>query len=115
MVVHSKRSHEGYLLIDHAASPGTGSLAAVPSARQKHVPIVPEGTILEASIITCAHCQRGIILNPQRGHSREWCSGCDHYICDNCGLIRRIDGMCRSMRQLLDRLQERAFQNARIS
>ena len=111
--MQSKRSHEGYLLIDHTASPGTGSLAASPFVRQKRAPIVPEGKRLEAAILTCSHCQRGVILNPQRGHSREWCSGCDHYICDNCGLIRKIDGMCRSMRVLLDRLQEKAFQDAR--
>ena len=114
-MIHSKRSYEGYLLIDHTASPGTGGLAADQVVRHREVPVVPEGTKLEASIVTCAHCQRGVILNPQRGHSREWCSGCDHYICDNCGLIRKIDGMCRSMRQLLDRLQEKAFQDARIS
>ena len=107
----SKRSHEGYLLIDHTASPGTTT--ALAHGAGKVVPVVPEGTKLEASIITCAHCQRGVILNPQRSHDREWCWGCNHYLCDNCGLIRKIDGQCRSMRALLDRLQELAFQTAR--
>lgn len=112
-MIHSKRSHEGYLLIDHTASPGTGSLAASQSALQKSVPIVAEGKKLEASIITCSHCQRGVILNPQRAHVREWCSGCNHYICDSCSLIRKIDGQCRSMKVLLDKLQEQYFQAAR--
>ena len=112
-MIHTKRSHEGYLLIDHTASPGTGSLAARTETVAKNVPIVPEGTKLEASIITCAHCQRGVILNPQRSHVREWCWGCNHYLCDNCGLVRKIDGQCRSMKALFDRLQEQAYQIAR--
>ncbi len=109
-MIHTKRSQEGYLLIDHTASPGTGSLAANRFVARKDVPIVPEGTKLEASIITCAHCQRGVILNPQRSHAREWCWGCNHYLCDNCALVRKIDGQCRSMRDLLNKLQERFFQ-----
>ena len=111
-MIHTKRSHEGYLLIDHTASPGTGSLAAIPSTTRKNVPIVPEGKKLEANIITCAHCQRGVILNPQRSHDREWCWGCNHYLCDNCGLVRKIDGQCHNMQQLLDKLQEQAFWTA---
>ena len=112
-MIHSKRSHEGWLSIDHTASPGTGPLTGNPIVAQLHVPIVPEGKQLEASLITCAHCQRGVILNPQRRHDREWCSGCDHYLCDNCGLVRKIDGMCRSMKVLIDRLQEQAFRDER--
>ena len=76
------------------------------------MPVVPEGKKLEANIITCAHCQRGVILNPQRSHDREWCWGCNHYLCDNCGLVRKIDGQCRSMKVLFDRLQEYAFKQA---
>lgn len=108
-MIHTKRSQEGYLIIDHTASPGTGNLAASRDVSAKKVPIVPEGTRLEASIITCAHCQCGVILNPQRSHEREWCWGCNHYLCDNCGLVRKVDGMCRSFRVLLDKLQEKLF------
>ena len=109
-MIHTKRSHEGWLLIDHTASPGTGGLYAQAIRKDKDIPIVPEGKRLEVSIITCAHCQRGVILNPQRSHDREWCWGCNHYLCDGCGLIRKIDGMCRSMKALMDKLQEQIFQ-----
>ena len=108
--MQSKRRHEGYVIIDNRASPGV-TKEFVASSAKRALP-VGEGKVLEASTITCAHCQRGVILNPQRSHDREWCSKCDHYLCDNCGLVRKIDGACRNMKQLLDQLQEKAFKNA---
>ncbi len=103
---HSKRSQECYLLIDHRASPGTDSTLL---NYGKMAPVVPEGTKVELSILTCSHCQRGVVLNPQRSHDREWCWGCNHYLCDSCGLVRKIDGQCRNMRDLFKRLQEDIF------
>jgi hypothetical protein len=91
----SLRRHEGYLLIDHRASPGT--------------PDVPEGTVFECATITCRHCQQRIMRNPMRTREREWCSGCDHYICDRCGLVKKITGECQDIKRLFDKLQNEAL------
>ena len=106
--MQTKRRHEGYVLIDNRESPGV-----TPSFVQQSgigALAVGAGKVLEASTITCAHCQRGVVLNPMRAHVRDWCFYCDHYLCDNCGLIKKIDGQCRNFVALLDRLQEKAFQ-----
>jgi len=80
----TKRSREGYLLIDNRHAPG------------------PDGTtFLEAATITCNHCQRQMIRNPERKREREWCSNCDRYICDPCGAIRKIAG-CKTFAAILD-------------
>ena len=113
--MQTKRRHEGYVLIDNRASPGiTPHFVHQSGSKGIGVPAVGEGKMLEASTITCAHCQRGVILNPQRSHTREWCSKCDHYLCDGCGLIKRVDGQCRNLNQLFDKLQEQAFQRGII-
>ena len=108
--MQTKRRHEGYVLIDNRESPGvTTSFVQQSGQKGRGVPAVGEGKVLEANTITCAHCQRGVILNPQRSHDREWCGKCDHYLCDNCGLVKKIDGQCRNFVALLDKLQEKAF------
>lgn len=69
----SLRRHEGYLLIDHSSSPGTAG--------------VGEGQVFEAATLTCAHCQRVLLVNPDRTRTRCYCAPCDHYICDPCGAV----------------------------
>jgi hypothetical protein len=73
----SQTTHEGYLLIDHKSSPGTAS--------------IPEGRIFESATTTCNHCQRIIVLNPDRKRPRHYCPGCDKYICDECE-FKRVQG-----------------------
>jgi hypothetical protein len=90
----SKRSHEGYLMIDHrevdsALPPGTNRLIEVPT-------------------YTCSHCQTVVVLNPQRTRERAYCSGCDHYLCDSCGTIKNVTGKCRTFKQIMDEVQENA-------
>jgi len=104
--MQTKKSHEGYLVIDNSQSPGV-TLDWV-HRTGKHVPPVGEGKKLEANTITCSHCHRVVILNPQRKNERTWCGKCDHYLCDGCGLILKIDGQCRNLNALLDKLQEQA-------
>lgn len=88
---HSKRSHEGYLLIDHSASPGTDQ--------------VKEGKKFEAPILTCSHCQRGVIVRPDRTRARPYCPKCDHYICDLCEAVRvKAGGACNSIARLIDQV-----------
>ena len=37
---------------------------------------------LELPTMTCAHCNRVVVLNPQRTRPRNWCMKCDAYVCD---------------------------------
>jgi len=79
-----KKAREGYLLIDNRHAPG------------------PDGTtFLEAATITCSHCQRQLIRNPDRQREREWCANCDKYICDPCAAIRAVAG-CKTFSALMD-------------
>lgn len=89
----SKRSLEGYLLIDHSSAPGAG--------------MVGPGRKFESATITCSHCQRVVILNPDRSRSRGHCRRCDHYICDNpaCNIE------CLPFNKYLDTMQEEAIRN----
>lgn len=79
-----RKSKEGWLLIDNRFAPG------------------PDGTTyLEAATITCSHCQRQMLRNPERTREREWCWNCDHYICDPCGAIRKVAG-CKTFKAMLE-------------
>ena len=107
----SLRRHEGYLLIDHRASPGvTASIQRFGKA----VPVVGEGQVLEAATITCAHCHVQMIVNPARTRARGYCPKCDHYVCDGCEAARVASGgACRLLRKVLDQLQEQAAKAGR--
>lgn len=87
-----KRSHEGYLMIDHRAT---------------RVPGAP--VFFESATITCSHCQRVVVLNPDRSRSRGYCPKCDHYICDECEAARVASGgACRPFEQIIEETQEAA-------
>lgn len=96
--MRSKRSNEGYLLIDHSMSPGTAE--------------VPEGRRFEAAVLVCGHCQRGMLRNPERTRDRFHCRKCDKYVCDFCG-DPLITG-CRNYVAMLDEMQEQAFRKLNI-
>jgi len=64
----SKRRHEGYLIVDHRASPGNA--------------LAPEGQVYETPTVTCSHCGSVVILSPTRTRPRHYCFKCDHYVCD---------------------------------
>ena len=102
----TQRSREGYLLIDNTVSPGTAPDFGL--SQGKRVVNVGEGKKLEASTITCSHCKRVVILNPERGRNRTYCSKCAHYVCDRCGLVMKVDGECRSWDVLVEKLREKA-------
>ena len=80
----SKRRQEGYLLIDHRASPGTQ--------------LVPEGTIYETPTVTCSHCGAIVILSPTRKRPRHYCAKCDHYVCDRAECVIE----CRPWKKVLE-------------
>src|SRR5690348_9464159 len=70
---------EGYLLIDHQASPGIP--ADLAGALHQ---FVGEGKVLEAATLTCSHCKCVVMKNPLRMRERPFCRKCMHYICDIC-------------------------------
>lgn len=79
-----QRSNEGYLMLDHRASPG---LTEAEARRLGYDPqSVREGRLLETATYTCPHfpCGTIVILNPNRQRERAFCRSCNAYICDNC-------------------------------
>ena len=82
---------EGYLLIDHRASPG---IPAEDALRIGFVPdLVAEGRLLEAATMTCAHCKTVVMKNPLRTRERVSCMKCGgKYICDGCGFEAWLPG-----------------------
>jgi hypothetical protein len=87
-MVHSRRSHEGYLLNDQRAS---------------------GGGVVEVPTLTCSHCHKQMIVNPLRTRERAYCPKCDHSICDGCGLARKLNGGdCVPMNAVIERLQTQA-------
>lgn len=101
MTVFSKRSLEGCLLIDHRAGDGTTTTI-------KDTVPVGRGTMFESPTITCAHCQRIVVLNPDRSRSRGYCPNCDGYVCDECEAVRVSTGECRSFERFADDYLNRA-------
>lgn len=77
----NKRSQEGYLLIDHRASPG------LPADFARSIGLgessLGEGRVFETSTVTCCHCGVVVMINPMRTRSRGHCQKCDAYVCDN--------------------------------
>lgn len=101
-MMHSKRSQEGYLLIDHRNAPG------VTPARGVDAPAVAAGATFESATITCSHCHRIVILNPDRSRERHHCFKCDHYICDTCAAARKGVDECTTLHQVFDVLKTQA-------
>lgn len=104
----SLRRHEGYLLIDSRNTPGLPD-----DILQKAVPGAPSyagRTMFETPTYTCSHCCRVVVMNPLRTRERDYCPGCDHYVCDSCGTIRRQLGRCRTFKQIVEETQEQAVQ-----
>lgn len=82
MALFSKRSREGYLLVDHQASPGLPPEVARLSGYDPR--FCGEGAIYESATLTCGHCKVSVVKNPLRTRPRHECPRCDHYICDLC-------------------------------
>lgn len=90
-MLFSKRSLEGYLMVDHRASPG---LTPEQALRLGYHPTqVAEGRLFEAASLRCFHCGTHSIKNPMRVRERASCLACGaNYICDNCDLERKQPG-----------------------
>jgi hypothetical protein len=108
----SKRDREGYLLVDHRESPGFTCEEATWGGLEPIAAMVGKGQKLEAPTYTCRHCQRQVIINPKRNRPHEYCSGCDHYLCERCALIRRVNGgECKPWRKVVEEYYKK---NAKI-
>lgn len=99
MSLKSLKRHEGWLLLDHSASPG------IPADIARKIGLDPklvgEGKRLEASTITCKHCGNAFIKNHDRKRPRGYCRLCDHYICDHCKANSLLPGyihQCKEQR-----------------
>lgn len=103
--MHSERSREGYLLLDHRDSPGVNPelerICGLPVGATK------AGAFFESATRSCRHCQRQIVLNPDRSRERHRCRGCG-YMCDACAAIYAIDGVCRNIERQFAEVLERA-------
>src|SRR5882724_5133890 len=99
------KPREGYLLIDHRASPGMPE--AMIRACGLDIKGTGAGAAFESPVVACAHCNTAIILNPLRTRARGYCRKCDAYVCDN----PVCNAECRPHRKLLDELQEEAFRH----
>ena len=100
----SKRDHEGVLILDHRFTPGL-------SAEEEHAQGLPPGAgrgLTELPTYTCSHCQRVVIMNPQRTRERAYCRKCDHYICDQCGAVAAKTKECKTFEQTIEETQELA-------
>lgn len=101
--MRTKRSSEGYLLIDHRNSPGITQEFVARNGIDG--PAVAAGVTYESAILTCHGCQGDIIINPNRSRDRAWCMSHDAYLCDNCDARRAAaGGECVPLRQKLEQL-----------
>ena len=94
----SLRDQEGYLLLDHRHT------LPVPDDLVKAAGL-PEGAgrgLFEAPTFTCKHCQRVVVMNPNRTRERHFCRGCNHLICDGCAAIKAATLQCRTFDQMVE-------------
>lgn len=68
--------------------------------------------VREADTYTCSHCNRVVVLNPERKRERYKCHGCSHHICDDCAALRIAGGSCRTMAQKVDEIRAQATRQA---
>jgi hypothetical protein len=76
---------------------------------------LPPGTkrYFEADTYTCTHCERIVVMNPERKRERYKCSKCNHHICDDCAAAMYAGAECVPVKALADRIQEQAEKGIR--
>lgn len=83
-----QRKQQGYLMVDHRASPGLPEDVAIQAGMDPKQ--AGEGKFFEADTLTCAHCKAVVVKNPLRVRERANCPKCSHhYICDLCAIRSR--------------------------
>ncbi len=102
--------NEGYLFVDHRASPGLPEDVARRNGLDPQ--LTREGKIFEAATLTCAHCKTVVIINPGRTRERGRCWKCAAYICDNCSVAMQAPGYeHRSFQDIVDSILEKGLKN----
>ena len=100
----SLRSNEGYFMLDHRH----GDPVPDVNIREAGLPPGAGRGLFEAPTYTCHHCQAVVVINPNRQRERAYCRGCDHYICDACGVIRAQTLKCETFSQKVDQILAQA-------
>ena len=98
---NTKLINEGYIMIDHRASPGLSpDQARTLGYDPSHV---SEGQLFETKTNHCSHCGTVVIMNPLRTRERSYCVSCNKYICDNCGISMKLpDYVHKTYKQQLE-------------
>jgi hypothetical protein len=91
---------QGYLLVDHRASPGLTEQQALAAGYDPR--LSGEGKVYEADTMTCAHCKTVVVKNPLRTRDRPHCYQCDHYICDICAVKAKTEDTHMPFSKYLD-------------
>ena len=105
-MLFSKRSHEGYLLIDHSESPG---ITEEDNKKAGIVaPVIKEGSKAEFPTYTCPHCNGVVVINPARTRARSYCQKCDHYMCDACGAAQALSTEHNPFAKIMDQQYDAA-------
>lgn len=60
------------------------------------------GKLQEMGTYTCSHCNKIVVLNPERIRNRAYCPKCDHNICDTCEDERVRTGLCNPFKKQAD-------------
>ena len=92
----------GYLLIDNRNNEGVPEQLV----HRLGLPLQSATGMFEAKTITCSHCNAIVVMNPERTRERTFCKGCSHYICDGCAVVLAQTGVCKTVDQVLDEMQE---------
>src|SRR5262249_23910613 len=102
---------EGYLLIDMRASPGV--TAEFVRASGLDAPIVGAGQKLVCAQRQCCAC--GCYINITRKDDHEWCAAHDAYLCNNCGLLRKLRHQHGGYKKRMEAVYEAAVRRERNS
>jgi hypothetical protein len=68
------------------------------------------GELTELPTYTCNHCNRVVLMNPQRTRERGFCRACNSYLCDECNAVRVQTMRCRTFEQHIDEVLTAAEQ-----
>lgn len=103
-----QRDKEGVYTLDHSQTQG------IPDATVMALGLPPGAGqgLFEAPTYTCSHCQFVVVLNPKRNRDRAYCRGCDHLICDACGVVRAKTFACKTFKQVVDEILTQAERQA---
>jgi hypothetical protein len=96
----TRRKDEGWLMIDHRESPGVTDNEMI-GFNPDFWPGAGKG-LTECPICICGHCQRTMIIKPDRTREFPYCRSCDDDICEACAWTMQTTGEHKSFKQHCD-------------